>query len=221
MLGECLKELEESHDQHAVLGKHKAPYTPYLRNNVSRFFNSHCDLFSKSCSRQWRPSFWCMLQSARANRPCETLERANCPTSKTSRLRSPPPRSHPPPRRRSTRSSPESRPPCTSPPTCLQTPKSFSVSLVSSARTSRRYQSELIPNVLLRGGKQELTGQLFLESVIFISFYIFVQRGFWLFFFLFLTRIVLSSAVNRVAEETGFVRIQKKKEKNLFKCSLC
>lgn len=38
MLGECLKELEESHDQHAVLGKHKAPYTPYLRNNVSRFF---------------------------------------------------------------------------------------------------------------------------------------------------------------------------------------
>lgn len=28
MLGECLKELEESHDQHAVLGNHKTLYMP-------------------------------------------------------------------------------------------------------------------------------------------------------------------------------------------------
>lgn len=111
--------------------------------------NSHCGLILKSCSRRWRLSFWCMLQSAKANHLCETLERANCPTSKTSHLHSPRPHSHPPPHPRLTPSSPESPPPCTSPPTCLQTPKSFSVLLVSSAHTSQ-YQSELIPNVLLR-----------------------------------------------------------------------
>lgn len=117
---------------------------------IKWYLNSHYGLILKSCSLQWRPSFWCMLQSGRANHLCETLERANCPTSKMSRPRFPPPHSHPLPHPHLTPFSPESHPPCTSPPTCLQTRRSFSVLQVCLTPKSQRYQFSIFSTVLLQ-----------------------------------------------------------------------
>lgn len=134
MLGECLKELEESHDQHAVLGEFNYENQILFRIYILRlqvlswFFFS----FFQFSNLLWRPSSSSTPQSERANLLSGTRGRANFLTLKTNLHHFPQPLLHLPHLHLWTHSFQENLPPCTSLPIFHLTHKNSSDLLVSS-----------------------------------------------------------------------------------------